>query len=51
MKMINYQLQMNSSQFLSQLKSSDYYQSLLKFVCKESSIEMKGDIMLLEWLE
>jgi hypothetical protein len=51
MKLINHQLESNSSVFLGQLKQSDFYQSLLKFVCKESSIEMKGDIMLLDWLE
>ncbi|CDW71537.1 UNKNOWN [Stylonychia lemnae] len=51
MKMINHQLQSNSQNFLNQLKGSNFYQALLKFVCRESSIEMKGDIMLLEWLE
>jgi hypothetical protein len=51
MKLINHQLESNSSVFLGQLKQSDFYQPLLKFVCKESSIEMKGDIMLLDWLE
>ena len=51
MKLINHQLQTNSEQFLQELKKSDFYQALLKFVCKESSIEMKGDIMLLDWLE
>jgi hypothetical protein len=33
------------------LRESDFYSALLKFVCKEASVEMKGDIMLLEWLE
>ena len=51
MKMINHQLQTNSEHFLGELKDSNFYQSLLKFVCRESSVEMKGDIMLLEWLE
>jgi hypothetical protein len=51
MKLINHQLQSNSEHFLPELKASSFYQALLKFVCRESSVEMKGDIMLLEWME
>ena len=51
LKLINYQLENNSKEFLQKLKSSGYYEQILRLVCKESSLEMKGEIVLLEWLE
>lgn len=51
MKIVNYQLQKDANKFLAELKKSGHYESLLRFVCKESALEIKGSIVPVEWLE
>lgn len=55
LKIINGQLSSygsdSSSKFYEALKLSGHYQSLLKYVCSQSSVEMIGEITLVDWLE
>ena len=54
MKLIHYQLENNSEQFLKSLKESDYYKELLRYVCSESSSNEADDssqITQITWLE
>lgn len=51
LKLLNSQLSRNPNKFLQSLKDSGFYEQLLKFVCKESSLEIKGEIIPIEWLE
>lgn len=51
LKVLNSQLGQNPDKFLVALKESGFYESLLRFVCKESALEIKGSIVPVEWLE
>lgn len=51
MKILNNQLLQDANKFLAALKESGHYESLLRFVCKESALEIKGNIVPIEWLE
>lgn len=57
MKLIHYQLENNTDDFLKILKSSEYYKELLRYVCRESSssdhesIGTSNQITLIDWLE
>lgn len=57
MKLIHYQLENNTEDFLKILKSSEYYKELLRYVCRESSssdqesIGSSNQITLIDWLE
>ena len=49
--MIDSQLQTQPKEFIAALRSSGHYETLFKLVGKESSLEIKGEIVLLSWLE
>lgn len=57
MKLIHYQLENNTQDFLKILKDSNYYQELLRYVCRESSssdhdsVSSSNQITLIDWLE
>lgn len=57
MKLIHYQLENNTEDFLKILKSSEYYKELLRYVCRESSSSdhestgSSNQITLVDWLE
>ena len=51
LKMLDSQLQSQPKEFIAALRSSGHYETLFKLVGKESSLEIKGDIVLLSWLE
>ena len=49
--MLDSQLQSQPKEFIAALRSSGHYETLFKLVGKESSLEIKGEIVLLSWLE
>ena len=51
LKMLDSQLQSQPKEFLAALRSSGHYETLFKIVGRELSLEIKGEIVLLSWLE
>jgi hypothetical protein len=49
--MLDSQLQSQPKEFLAALRSSGHYETLFKIVGRELSLEIKGEIVLLSWLE